>query len=251
MPLYTAKPIGIIDNRTSARSRARCTMPDRPTPTVTGLLAELHAYRVQTMAPAASASQHRPAAAARGDRRPRRVRARPAMSSSRSRCPRCSAAPSTSTSCSRPARWCCCSSGSRAARPATSRSATTSRSCTRRWPSSAPPWSRSARRFPGSSPRSRTATASCSRSLGHRQRARPPLRHHVQPDPEAQARALAKGSDLGAELGTGSGSCRCPTVVVIDADRVVRFADVHPDWLVRTEADVVIDAVRALVQVPA
>ena len=42
-----------------------------------------------------------------------------------------------------------------------------------------------------------------------------------------------------------------PTVVVIDADRVVRFADVHPDWLVRTEADVVIDAVRALVQVPA
>ena len=37
-----------------------------------------------------------------------------------------------------------------------------------------------------------------------------------------------------------------PAVVVIDANRVVRFADVHPDWLVRTEADVVIDAVRAL-----
>ena len=31
-------------------------MPDRPTPTVTGLLAELHAYRVQTMAPAALAA---------------------------------------------------------------------------------------------------------------------------------------------------------------------------------------------------
>ena len=42
-----------------------------------------------------------------------------------------------------------------------------------------------------------------------------------------------------------------PTVVVIDANRVVRFADVHPDWLVRTEADAVIDAVRALVHVPA
>jgi peroxiredoxin len=72
------------------------------------------------------------------------------------------------------------------------------------------------------------------------------------PTPEAQARALAKGSDLGAELGTGSSwELPMPTVVVIDADRVVRFADVHPDWLVRTEADVVIDAVRALVQVPA
>ena len=32
---------------------------------------------------------------------------------------------------------------------------------------------------------------------------------------------------------------------------LVRLADVHPDWLVRTEADVVIDAVRALVQVAA
>jgi len=42
-----------------------------------------------------------------------------------------------------------------------------------------------------------------------------------------------------------------PAVVVIDANRVVRFADVHPDWLVRTEAGPVIDAVRALIQVPA
>jgi hypothetical protein len=31
-------------------------MPDRPAPTVTGLLAELHAYRVETMAPAALAA---------------------------------------------------------------------------------------------------------------------------------------------------------------------------------------------------
>jgi peroxiredoxin len=72
------------------------------------------------------------------------------------------------------------------------------------------------------------------------------------PTPEARARALAKGADLGAELGTGdSWELPMPAVVVIDSDRVVRFADVHPDWLVRTEADVVIDAVRALVQVPA
>jgi peroxiredoxin len=71
------------------------------------------------------------------------------------------------------------------------------------------------------------------------------------PTPEAQARALAKGSDLGAELGTGTWELPMPAVVVIDANRVVRFADVHPDWLVRTEAGPVIDAVRALVQVPA
>jgi len=72
------------------------------------------------------------------------------------------------------------------------------------------------------------------------------------PTPEAQARALAKGTDLGAELGTGDNwELPMPAVVVIGSDRVVRFADVHPDWLVRTEADVVIDAVRALVQVPA
>jgi hypothetical protein len=38
-----------------------------------------------------------------------------------------------------------------------------------------------------------------------------------------------------------------PTVVVvIDPDRTVRFVDVAPDWVVRTEAEPVIDAVRAL-----
>ena len=31
-----------------------------------------------------------------------------------------------------------------------------------------------------------------------------------------------------------------PTIVVVGPDRVVRFADVHPDWLVRTEADAVL-----------
>jgi peroxiredoxin len=62
---------------------------------------------------------------------------------------------------------------------------------------------------------------------------------------------FAPTHDLGAELGTDSWELPMPTIVVIDADRVVRFADVHPDWLVRTEADAVIDAVRALVQVPA
>jgi hypothetical protein len=38
-----------------------------------------------------------------------------------------------------------------------------------------------------------------------------------------------------------------PTVIVIDQKRVVRFADVHPDWLLRTEAEPILEAVSALV----
>lgn len=67
--------------------------------------------------------------------------------------------------------------------------------------------------------------------------------------PEAQAHQRAKGVDLGEVTGTGTWELPMPTVVVIDRHRVVRFADVHPDWLVRTEADVVVNAVRSLVAV--
>jgi peroxiredoxin len=66
----------------------------------------------------------------------------------------------------------------------------------------------------------------------------------------AQAHARARGGDLGEVLGTGTWELPMPTVVVVDRDRVVRFAEVSPDWLVRTEAQTVIDAVRPLVQVP-
>jgi peroxiredoxin len=69
--------------------------------------------------------------------------------------------------------------------------------------------------------------------------------------PAAQAQARTHGSDLGEVLGTGRWELPMPTIVVIGQDRVVRFADVHPDWLVRTEAETVIEAVRPLVAVPA
>jgi peroxiredoxin len=69
--------------------------------------------------------------------------------------------------------------------------------------------------------------------------------------PASQAQARAHGSDLGEVLGTGQWELPMPTIVVIGQDRVVRFADVHPDWLVRTEAETVIEAVRPLVAVPA
>jgi peroxiredoxin len=69
--------------------------------------------------------------------------------------------------------------------------------------------------------------------------------------PASRAHARAHGSDLGEVLGTGRWELPMPSIVVIGQDRVVRFADVHPDWLVRTEAEAVIEAVRPLVAVPA
>jgi peroxiredoxin len=64
----------------------------------------------------------------------------------------------------------------------------------------------------------------------------------------AQAHARAKGGDLGATIGTGKWELPMPTALVIGPGRVVHFADVNPDWLKRTEAEPILDAVRSLVQ---
>jgi peroxiredoxin len=66
------------------------------------------------------------------------------------------------------------------------------------------------------------------------------------PDAASRAYAERKGSDIGAITGTGRWELPMPTVLVVDRQRVVRFADVHPDWLVRTEAPEILAAVRAL-----
>jgi peroxiredoxin len=66
------------------------------------------------------------------------------------------------------------------------------------------------------------------------------------PDEASRRYALAKGADVGRITGTGRWEFPMPALVVVDAGRVVRFADVSPDWMVRTEAEVVLDAVRAL-----
>ncbi|MEI9891713.1 MAG: peroxiredoxin-like family protein [Caulobacteraceae bacterium] len=70
-------------------------------------------------------------------------------------------------------------------------------------------------------------------------------------DEASKAAALAKGTFIGDVTGTGTWELPMPTVVVIGQDRVVRFADVSPDWMVRTEAEPVIAAVEALESVPA
>lgn len=68
-------------------------------------------------------------------------------------------------------------------------------------------------------------------------------------DEASQAAQRAKGVSIGDTTGTGSWELPQPTVVVIGRDHVVKFARVSPDWLVRTEAEPVIGAVRALAAV--
>ena len=61
--------------------------------------------------------------------------------------------------------------------------------------------------------------------------------------PSRQA-ALAKGTPIGDITGTGTWELPMPATIVIDQTGTVRFADVNPDWLVRTEPEDVIKAVR-------
>lgn len=49
---------------------------------------------------------------------------------------------------------------------------------------------------------------------------------------------------IGELTGTGTAELPQPAIVIIDTDRAIRFVDVSPDWLKRTEAPQVIDAVR-------
>lgn len=70
-------------------------------------------------------------------------------------------------------------------------------------------------------------------------------------DEASKEASRSKDSWIGETTGTGTWELPMPTVVVIGQDRKVSFADVAPDWLVRTEAEPVIEAVRALTLVAA
>jgi peroxiredoxin len=63
---------------------------------------------------------------------------------------------------------------------------------------------------------------------------------------ESQKALAAKGVDLGQITGTGTWELPMPTAIVIGQDRVVSFADVSPDWLVRTEAEAILKVVGAI-----
>lgn len=55
--------------------------------------------------------------------------------------------------------------------------------------------------------------------------------------------ALAKGRALGEITGTGTWELPQPTALVIGQNRRVSFAEVSPDWLVRSEAPAILQAV--------
>ncbi|CAM3747684.1 Peroxiredoxin, thioredoxin-like fold protein [Pseudomonas reidholzensis] len=65
-------------------------------------------------------------------------------------------------------------------------------------------------------------------------------------DDASRQASLAKGPGIGEVTGTGTWELPQPTVLVIGRDRRVHYAQVSPDWLVRTEAQPIIDAVDAL-----
>ena len=64
-------------------------------------------------------------------------------------------------------------------------------------------------------------------------------------EPSRQA-ALTKGTPIGDVTGTGTWELPMPATIVIDQAATVHFADISPDWLVRTEPENVIDAVRLI-----
>lgn len=65
-------------------------------------------------------------------------------------------------------------------------------------------------------------------------------------DEASRDAALAKGNPIGETTGTGTWELPQPTVVVIAGDGSVAFVEVSPDWLVRTEAEPVLQVVEHL-----
>lgn len=67
-------------------------------------------------------------------------------------------------------------------------------------------------------------------------------------EPAATAREAHTqlGFDVADSNADATGDIPFPTVLVIDADRTVRFADVHVDYTTRTEVSTILAAVQAL-----
>ncbi|MCQ9424047.1 AhpC/TSA family protein [Pseudomonas sp. LJDD11] len=63
-------------------------------------------------------------------------------------------------------------------------------------------------------------------------------------DEASRQAALSKGTSIGEVTGTGTWELPQPTVVVLDREARVVFAQVSPDWLVRAEAEPILQAVE-------
>jgi hypothetical protein len=67
-----------------------------------------------------------------------------------------------------------------------------------------------------------------------------------RPSDEARAAQLKLGVDLTAVNADGTVSLPMPTVVIADADHVVRWIHVHPDYSSRTEPAQILGALGRL-----
>jgi peroxiredoxin len=65
-------------------------------------------------------------------------------------------------------------------------------------------------------------------------------------DEASKAAALAKGNFIGDVTGARTWELPQPAAIVLDRDRRVVFAEVSPDWLVRTEAEPIVATAQAL-----
>jgi peroxiredoxin len=66
------------------------------------------------------------------------------------------------------------------------------------------------------------------------------------PSSEARAAQLELGLDLTVVNADGTTGLPMPTTVIVDADHVVRWRDVHPDYTTRSEPDQILAALDAV-----
>ncbi|HEX4253387.1 MAG TPA: peroxiredoxin-like family protein [Pseudonocardia sp.] len=68
----------------------------------------------------------------------------------------------------------------------------------------------------------------------------------TRPSADAQAAQRTLGLDLTEVNADGTANIPMPTTLVVDADGILRWIDVHPDYTTRTEVEDILAAVRTL-----
>lgn len=72
---------------------------------------------------------------------------------------------------------------------------------------------------------------------------------HTQPSTEARAAHTALGFDVADSNVDGTAGIPFPSVLLVDANGIVRFVDIHVDYTTRTEVDSIVAAVEETVAV--
>ncbi|HUA46270.1 MAG TPA: peroxiredoxin-like family protein [Solirubrobacteraceae bacterium] len=67
-----------------------------------------------------------------------------------------------------------------------------------------------------------------------------------EPSEEGLAAQRTLGVDIRTTRGDGGTVLPMPTVLIVDSDRIVRFADIHPDYTGRTEVSDILAALQRL-----